>query len=241
MGLTAMTNPIPVLQGQPDFLRQLASANIQILRKSESIAALTTYPIVYVGNSPFMYVRITAAVGMELGIAFFADAAGTQSLFGDVMFNPATSGDAIACIPIRGPYVKFTVDRAAYPGTINIDAFAVPSRFNVYSGTDGENTLISSDATSIGAGGSLTLNAGAVRAGRITFNAELEGAASFIARLYCDNFAGGATFLGVIRESNAARSIQLYAPALPLRVLIQNQTAAAHNSFCSVVHHPFDD
>jgi len=235
-----VTNPLPVLQGAPDFLPQLASSNIQVIRKSESIAALTTYPIVYVGNIPYMYVRISAAVAMNLGIAWFADSAGSQSLFGDVVTTNATAADAIVCIPVRGPYVKFTVERGVYPGTINLDAFAVFSRFNVYAGTDGENILVSADGTSIAANSTASFLATTVRAGRISWTCEVENSASFLARLYCTDFTGTIHLLDAMREGARGMSRQTYAPALPLHVFVNNQVAAAHNAFVTVVHHPFD-
>lgn len=235
-----MTNPLPVLQGAPDFLPQLASSNIQIIRKSESIAALTTYPILYVGNTPYMYVRTSAAVAMNLGIAFFADAAGTQSLFGDVVTTSATAADAMVCIPVRGPYVKFTVERGAYPGTINLDAFAVPSRFNVYAGTDGENTLIDTHSQVVGAGATVDIDATTVRSGRIFWRAVLEAATSVRIQLFAIDFTGTLHQLDYNSQDMSGTGRILYAPALPLRVRVFNNTASARDFYCSVVHHPFD-
>jgi hypothetical protein len=235
-----VTNPLPVLQGAPDFLPQLASSNIQIIRKSESIAALTTYPIVYVGNTPFMYIRISAAVAMNLGIAFFADLAGTQSLFGDVVSTRAFAADAMVCIPVRGPYVKFTVEREAYPGTINLDAFAVPSRFNVYSGTDGENALISQQNVVLGAGANITFQANTVRSGRAFWTADLRNAGTFICYLYAVNFLGVTTLLDYIDAPSRQRNRSVILPALPVQIQMFNLSAGPFEAFATLHHHNFD-
>lgn len=239
-GLTTMTNPVPVRQGQPDWLPQLASSNIRLISKSESIAALTSYPIVYVGNTPFMYVRTSAIVGTNLGVAFFADSAGTQSLFGDVVTTNANALDAMVCIPVRGPYVKFTMERSAYPGTINLDAFAVPSRFNVYSGTDGENQLIGIANTPIAGGANSTYTANTVRQGRAFWTADMPAAATFIAYLQCVNFVGVATIMDVIYNGNRMAWREVYLPALPMQIQVFNQTGAAHDAFALLHHHAFD-
>lgn len=239
MGLNTMTLPLPVTQGTPDFLPQLASANIQILRKSESISALKTYPIVYVGNIPYMYIRISAAAAMNLGIAFFADAAGTQSLFGDVVTTSTTASDAMVCVPVRGPYVKFTVERGVYPGTINFDAFSVPSRFNVYAGTDGENTLIDVHPQAIAAGATVDINAITVRSGRIYFRAVLEASASARIQLFAVDFLGVEHMLDYSNQDMSSTGRLLYAPALPLRLRVFNNGAVL-NLYATVTHHPFD-
>lgn len=230
----------PVQQGQPDWLRQLASANIEIIRKSESISGLKTYGPLYVGNTPFIYLRADCATGMNVGVAWFADAAGTKSLFGDVVTTPAGGGDGKGCIPARGPFVKFTVERSAYPGTINLDAFAVPSRHNVYAGSDGENTLIEQDGVNVGIGATATYDATVTRWGRVYWRGVLEAATSSRIKLYAVDFTGATHLLDYCNQDLGSGGRMVLAPALPLRVTVFNNTAGILQAYVSVQHHPFD-
>lgn len=231
----------PLSHGFPDWGRQRAASDINILTLSSvNLVASTVYGPFFVGNMPYLYLRFDSASSMNVGIAWFADAAATQSLFGDVA-TTATGGECVVAIPVRGPYVRFTVGRGAYPGTVSVQAYMTPTRFNVYSGTDGETNLITIDGSTINAGATSTVNATSTRAGRVHWDATLVLGVVYLVRLYAVDFVGTLHLLGVIDSNTGRGGGVLYVPALPLRVLFSNFDGANKTAYLSVVHHPFDD
>lgn len=229
----------PITHGFRDFGRQTARADVQVFNSlGLNLVALTQTAVVFVGDIPYMYVRMSSTSSTNLGISWFADAAGTVSLFGDVM-TTATGGEAIQCIPVRGPYVRFTLERGAYPGTVNFQAFMVPVPFNVYAGTDGENTLISVDGTVIPAGTAVAFDAINTRGGWIHWNAFLDGGTITLQRLYAVDFTGVQHLIAVADNGNAGAGSIAFAPALPLRILINNANVVDLSAFAVVTHHPF--
>lgn len=236
-----MTNPVPVQQGNPDWGRQIAYGAIKILQRSAATASGTSVGPIYAGNLPFMYVRLSSIQPTELGIAWFMDAAGTQSLFGDVITIDATAADAMVCIPVRGPYVKFTFLHAGVTPTINLDVFSVPSRFNVYTLDGGKNVLVSGMNVNLAGGANTTVRASTVRAGRAYWSADLVGGVNFTIYLLSFDYLGVSTILDVAKPANRASARYLFIPATPMGIQVFNQDAGAHDYQVSLLFHPFDD
>lgn len=230
----------PLGHGYPDWGRQTAASDIQVVNSvGLNLTGLTQLGVFPVHNLPYLYVRTDSASSTNLGLAWFADSAATISLTGDTI-TTAVGGSAIQCVPVRGPFVKLTIERGAYPGTVTVQVFMVPKPFNAYAGTAGETNLIESNAVAIAGPGLLQLNATETRGGRIFWNGEIENAAAMIIRLYAVDFAGTTHLIDFTRENGRSMPRMIFAPALPLRVDLQNLDGVAHNSFCVVTHHPFD-
>ena len=239
LGLKESAMTQPVSHGYPDWGRQTAASDIVVVNSiGLNLTALTQTAIFFVGNLPYLYVRISSASSSNVGIAWFADAAGTISLFGDVV-TASTGGDGTQCIPVRGPYVRFTLERGAYPGTVNFQAIMVSTPFAVYGGLSGENVLIEVDNVSVAAAATLTVDATSTRGGWIHWGCDIFNAAFFFARLYAVDFGGTAHLLHTIYRPGTQVGGMMLAPALPLRVVLNNNDGVAHFVSSSVAHHPF--
>lgn len=236
-----MTNPVPVRQGNPDWGRQIAYGAIQILTRSAATASGTAIGPIYAGNLPFIYLRLACIQAVELSVSWFMDSAGTQSLFGDVVTIDATAADAIVCLPIRGPYVKFTFLHAGGNPTISLDVFSVPSRFNVYTLDGGKNVLVSGMNQNLAGGANTTVRASTVRAGRAYWMGDLVGGTNFIIYLLSFDYLGVTTILDVVKPANRASARYLFIPATPMGIQVFNQDAGAHDYQVSLLFHPFDD
>lgn len=229
----------PLAHDFSDWGRHQGNANILVEYQSgTNIVAATNYGPHFVGDSPYLYVSHSAAVATNLGVAWFADEAATQTLFGDVL-TTATGGEVQQCIPVRGPFVRFTAERSAYPGTHNLRVYKVPSPFNVYSGTDGETNLIDVDGTSVAAGGTSTFNATNTRGGWVYWRGVLEAAASTRIRLLAVDFTGTTHLIDYCNQDLGGSGRMVLVPALPLRVVVFNNDAGNRDAYVSVVHHPF--
>lgn len=232
-----MTSPLQ--HGFPDWGRQSAGSDILVAYEvGTNITGSTDYGPFFVGDSPYLYVSHSAAVATNLSIAWFADAALTQSLFGDVI-TTASGGEAQQCIPVRGPWVRFRAERSAYPGIHNLRVYRVPTPFNVYAGTDGENNLIEENGTAVGAGATSTFNATSTRGGWIWWKGILEAAASTRILLLSVDFTGATHLLDYGSQDAGGTGRMILAPALPLRVTVFNNDAVPRNAYVSVAHHPF--
>ncbi len=229
----------PVAHGYPDWGRQSAKSDIEVLIMSGvSISGVTLSAVKFVGNMSYLYVRCSSASSMNVGISWFADEAATLSLFGDVV-TTASGGDAVQCVPIRGPWVRFTFERGAYPGTINFQAYMTDVPFNVYAGTDGENNLIDVNATVVGAGATSTFNAIATRGNWVYWRGVLEAATSARILLLSVDFTGTTHLIDYANQDLASSGRMVLVPALPLRVTVFNNDGVGRDAFVSVVHHPF--
>lgn len=236
-----MTNPVPVRQGNPDWGRQIAYGAIKILQRSTGTASGTSVGPIYAGNLPYIYLRLFCIQAVELSVSWFMDSAGTQSLFGDVVTVDATATDAIVCLPVRGPYVKFTFLHAGGNPTISLDVFSVPSRFNVYTVNGGVNSLVVGMNVNLAGGANTTVRANTVRAGRGYWYADLVGGVNFIIYLLAFDYLGVSTILDVVKPANRASARYLFIPAMPMGIQVFNQDAGAHDYQVSLLFHPFDD
>lgn len=228
----------PVSHGFPDWGRQLAASDIVIQNSlGLNLTALTQTAVYFVGNMPYMYIRLSSVAQAQVSIAWFADAAATISLFGDVMVTPLGS-EATQCVPVRGPYVRFALERSAYPGTVNFQAIMVSTPFDVYAGTSGENVLISVRGQAVPGLTVVTSDAVATRWGWIYWKADYEAAGLYRHELFAVDFSGALHMLDFISNANRAASGRvLPAPALPLRVISLNGDAAPNNLWVSVEHY----
>lgn len=237
LGVSALTSPVS--HGFPDWNRSVAASDIQIFNNlALNLTGLTQTDVFFVGHMPYMYIRANSTSSVNVGVSWFADKAATISLFGDVI-TTTTGGEAIQSVPVRGPYVRFTLERGAYPGTIGFQALMTPVPFNAYSGTDGENTLISVDGTNVGAGVTSNFNATNTRGGWAYWHAHLETAAAFRIRLQAIDFTGVAHLIDIVPASVNQEGKMLFIPALPMRMQVFNADAVARTFFGTLVHHPF--
>lgn len=235
-----MTNPTPVLQGAPDFLPQLASSNIKLQSFAGNIAASRATGVMYCGNSPFLYVAQSCAVGMLTSMSFFGNDTGTELLPGTPISTDATAQDAVVCVPVQGPYVSFTSELSAYPNTISFDAFAVPSRFNVHSGAAGQNMLISVLNTNLAGGANIQLSAITVRSGKAEWTADLLGATSFIAYLISIDALGNTMIVDYINQVNRAQRRTVYLAPMRHYIHMFNLDGVAHQ-YNVLLNHPVWD
>lgn len=236
-----MTSPTPVVQGQPDFQTFTQTSKIIIINKTQSFTGQTLFGPIYAGNMPFMNVRLAATVSMRVTIQWFADAAGTFQILDDTIVNAIPGlGTANVPIPVRAPYCRFVVDLSAYPNTATLQAIATPSKHNLRTTADGENTLFVADNFTIAGGGNATFSAQVTRAGLATWVADGLGATNFVAYLMSTNFLGVTTKIDYVNTTNRGQRRQVYLPALPIKVQAFNLDGVNHDFNISVCIHPFD-
>lgn len=237
-----MTNPVPITQGQPDFQALTATAKIIIINKSESIAAQKVYPICYAGNMPYMHIRVGCVVKAQVVVSWYADSAASIALGSDVIVTCVPGlGTAEGALPIRGPYVRFTVDLTAYSNTINLSAVASPSRHNQAATGTGENTLIQTDPQLIGAMATVNIDAATTRWGWAYWRGVLEASVSTRIKLYCIDFAGTARLLDYCNHDLASGGRLVLVPPLPLRIQVFNNSAGGLDFYSSLAFHPVDN
>lgn len=233
----AMTSPVS--HGFPDWGRQRAASDISILSITNQAAnPVIQSDILFVGNMPYMFVEAIAPAGrMVVDITWFADAGGIDNLGGDVVATPST-GDAVVCIPVRGPYVRFDITATPAPTNVNLRVFMTPQRFNSVAGL-GHANLISENGGTIGAGATQTFTATRTRAGWATWSCAMGFSNNFTAALQAIDFNGGITLLGVAGGNVPNVGAIVLLPALPINVVMQNFDGVAQTRWCTVVHHPF--
>lgn len=230
----------PILQGQPDFNVRLASANIKLMRTTESISALKTYGPFYVGNTPFITLEMFCATGMEVRFRFFGDSALAESVYDGFAAVDANVADGVFCIPVRAPYVTFEVQRAAYPGDITLRSYGSFTRFNVHSRGGGANSLISAVNQTIGGGGNTTFRAVAAREGPASWTADLRLAGAFVAYFFATEFSGTTYMLDYVDVNSRNMERKIYLPPLPCQIQVFNLTGGALDAFALLNYHGFN-
>lgn len=230
----------PILQGQPDFNVRLASANIKLVRVSETLSAQKSYGAFYVGNTPFITLEFFCAVAMQVRFRFFGDSALAESVYDGFAAIDANVSDGVMCIPVRAPYVQFEVQRAAYPGDITLRSYGSFSRFNVHSRGGGTNSLISISNNTIGAGGNSIFRAVSVREGRARWSADGVSATNFVCYLIAAEFSGTTYILDHISSVNRGSDRTVFLPPVPVYAQCFNLDGVARDFDVWLSHHTFD-
>lgn len=235
---------IPVSHGFPDWGRQVAASDIEVIYlDTENIALQTIYPSTdsfFVGAMPYLRVEQSAgAVRSQTTVRWWADTAQTKSLGADFVITPA-NGSAAQCVPVRGPYVSFVVDLSAYPNDHNLQVFMTPVPFAGISGPAGNNMLITVNGTAVAAGITNTANATVVRGGWAYWQGVFDAGTLGLISLLSVDFNNTARLLDVMGPTLSTQGREVFLPALPVRITAFNGDGVARNLYASVLHRPFN-
>lgn len=227
----ALARQVMKFEEQP----QITTGTLIINRTGDLLAGSSGYGPFFVGGMPYLRIYAEAPVPRaRVQIQWFVDQAMTQSVGTDTVVTPGGGNSARNAFPVRGGWVRFVVDLAAYPNTIIFHAFLVAEQTSDNTGGNGTNHLIAVDGVNVGIGATSTQNANSTRAGPGHWNAGFDGAAAAgLIRLYMVDYLNVATLLDVMNgpdlATNMGRAIQI--PAMPLRIVATNSGAAARNLY----------
>lgn len=233
-----MTSPFQ--HGYPDWGRQQATADIGVLDESGvNLTAPTTYGPFLVAGLPYLAVECNSAQSMEVTLDWYTDSSLTQYISGDTIVTPA-GGIAYVTLPVVGNYVRFNVERGAYPGTVTVRASMTANPSSETASGGATNNLLEVDGLTVNAGVTNTYNSTNIRGGWARWDATLILGVVYLVRLYAVDFAGGLTLIGVIDSNTGRGGGMIFVPAMPLRMLFSNFDGANKTAYAFVTHHPFD-
>lgn len=230
-GAAALSRSVLKFEEQP----QITTGTLIINRTGDLLTGAAGYGPFFVGGMPYLRIYAEAPVPRaRVQIQWFVDQAMTQSVGTDAVTTPGGGNSARNAFPVRGGWVRFVVDLAAYANTIIFHAFLVSAQTSDNTGGNGTNHLIAVDGVAVGAGATSTQDANSTRGGPGWWNAGFDGAAAAgLIKLYMVSFSGGTTLLDVMNgpdlATNMGRPIQI--PAMPLRITALNSGAAARNLY----------
>lgn len=237
LGAETMTTPLQ--HGYPDWGRQRAASDILVLNVNNvAIPGNRVDGPLFVGTQPYLYAHALCANQAEITLDWFADAAATIALERDQLVT-GIGGDVTQCVPVAGPYLRITTNTSVNPSTTTLRFYMTSSPFAHFATTGGLNTLISVDNAVIGGFGVATTNATAARGGWVYWNASIYDRTPIFARLFAVQFSGVATLLDFNYHPVNATGKMVLAPALPLRITVQEQTGVGSTYSAVAIHHPF--
>jgi hypothetical protein len=232
-----VTAPTPV--GTPDWIRTFATSRTILTRQiAASVSVNTTFPVFAFANMDTIGISFQGIINPgQLILQWFQDAAMTQSLVVDEI--EVLQGQTFdQTIPVKGPFAALTISpQGGTPFIYTLIIWEAPSPA-ITQPFPNANVIMSSSATSVGAGATVTVRPVVVMAGPATFLAYSDNAAAWNTELLFER-AGGAT--GLMIHLNQAVPIKVHAtylPTCPARIDLRNFDGAARNFIYALVAKP---
>lgn len=230
----------PVSHGYPDWNRVVAQADTLLLGAAfdPTLADPTDYDLGFVGNYPAIGVTFGVTVQTHVFQMGFFGTPLFQDEFGTYSFRVSTTAALVQrSIPVLGPYLRLRIDPEALGGGPLHLAFvsSSPGSF-VPNGSEPLNSvLISTTATAVGVGATVTSNATRVWPGEATWTVT-SASTAYRAVLQALGVGGAWTTIDSIQGAGLpSQSHKVFLPAAPIRVQFTNNGGAAANHDTYVV------
>jgi hypothetical protein len=169
----------------------------------------------------------TIANNASLSVTYYNDAAQTQFIAQQAV-DVAPGVNFGQSMPCLGPYMVVALTARGGGITYNLFVFSVGGPVMDMSGVSTENILITQDVLTVGAGATVDTNAIRVWPGQ-AFWYVTSGAATWSARLQSVDGGGTVRTLDLADQLAQKNTRHVFLPATPVRIRINNPTAAAQD------------
>lgn len=230
----------PVSHGYPDWFRVSSRADKLYSNSSTTNTAVAVILFsAFVGDVNYVGARLFMTTNpATFEFNFYADE-GQTVLCGQLNVDVAAGGSFIGSLPVAGPFMR--VRRllvGVLANTTTWTVYEAASLFHADHGLPYGNILLSQDNTAIGAGVTATLDTTRTWPGEAHVYATMN-AVSWNADIYSRDRAGTNRLLARLDQSTGSQPALIFLPATPVRLVITNNDASAHNYRFALVARPF--
>lgn len=229
----------PVVHGYPDWYRVQSRADKLYLDDTSTSTTVARILFTeFVGDISFLGCRLlmtTEPASFEFN--FYADS-GQTILLSQVVIDVAAGGQFIGSIPVSGPWVRLRrILNGANANTTQALVYEASTLFHANHGAPTNNILLTQDNTAIGAGVTATLDTTRTWPGEAHVYATMN-AVSWNADVYSRDRSGTNRLLVRLDQSTGSQPALIFLPPTPIRLVITNNDASAHNYRFALVARP---
>lgn len=228
----------PVSHGYPDFGRYVATADKELLNLNVAdIDAQTNYGPVFVGDVPWLGIFFLSSGGAFTVQMRYGTQPNGTGILTTQSFTVESAGIALLSFPVGGPYLTLRVTPQAINGVFNAQVYTQHSPAPTDNSDTSSNIVLSSVATAVGAGATVTVTASRVFPGPAVWNV-FTTLATWEAHVRSHTAGGSQTRLDTVNQAVAQPSRMLYLPYEFVRVAFTNNTGAAGTFNTTIVTSP---
>lgn len=228
-----------VSHGYPDFNRVVSQADVLFVSQTNiTISGATTYPMGYVGNQPFVGIKVFSTVGsFRVHVRFWTDATLSIPLAG-FGFDIGPLGSCTTSVPVGGPFCTVIVTPDAPNRTFGMHVWSAPAEFGAAFVEGDDNVLLGAQGQGIGAGANTTFTAVSTIPGFAIVNASTT-ATNWVGHLTYVDYLGAVHHLHFFAPTVKTYTQLIFLPAMPVALNLQNNDAAAQSFDFSIIARPW--